>query len=139
MRKLFISFEALLLTLQSGETTERDLATGLFFFDPRETDGVNEVLFRFYFYADCPETAHAVHGQVVAALAKGNEERRVFWCEWSSESHTYDSFNRLLVKKGFREICNLYKNPENDHDPCFDHDEIAQEIEDAGNQLEVIH
>ncbi len=107
MRKLFVSFTALLFRLADKKVTDADLATGLFHFgcclehvlNPGAFgDENNEVLWAF---RNDPEGGKAAHAQIVAAVRKAQEEGRIVWRDPTNPRVSqYDLIAELLERNG---------------------------------------
>ncbi len=139
MRKLFVSFTALLRALKEGLVTEGDLASGLFYFgcarehalDPWKGE-TNEV---HWYFKDNPEQGRVVHGQIVAAILLGESDGRVIWRTRDSRQ-SYEELNSLLVKHDVGSIsCDDFRATNGPY--CYPG--VVDRVTEANLQLQVVH
>lgn len=113
-RKLFLSFTGTLYGLASGEITQEDLASGLFYFGCARTHAfkpwegmTNEILWAF---KDDQERGQAAHTQLVATLQRGEEEGRVIWREPDAQ-YSYEDLGILLGRNGYGNVLEELSGP----------------------------
>jgi hypothetical protein len=133
MKKLFVSFTALLISLNEGKTSEQDLAEGLFFFGCSRahafTPFANEET------VPCVLRKNpGIHQKIVAALQAAEQEGRVAWRKERHES--YQLLNNLLKANGFQSL-------EEDERPFvgnqYSYPGVSYRMKKSGIQLDVVY
>lgn len=141
MRKLFVSFTALLIEMAGGRVTKDHLVDGLFSFGcvrkhalcPWE-DKTNEVEWIAERVGD--QRAKEIHSEVLEALLAAEKDGRTSY-RTLNEQTSYEKLNRLLMANGYPE---LPRRMEELHDGgAYSYPGIANRVKALGLELEVIH
>ena len=115
MKKLFLSYSALMKSVTNGSVTETDLAEGLFYFGC----GREQVF--------APWTEDAPK-RIMAAVEKAEKEGRVAW-KPRFGGNSYEQLNELFSLNGFAPIATY---------DVYNYGIIADRVRQAGLDLQVV-